>query len=84
MYTSHEPVYAPTRSEGRILRERRVKKKKKPSVALQALFISIAGVAIAIAIIGSGEVGTFLNENRLQYGPINFIGGEAVVNNASK
>ena len=78
--TSREPLYASPRPEGRILRERRVPKKKKPSVALQALFLTIAGIAIAVALIGSGHADTFLSQNRIQYAPINFIGGETIVN----
>jgi hypothetical protein len=82
--TVYKPVYASPQPEGRILRERRVNKKKKPSVALQALLISIAGIAIVIALIGSGQFDAFLSQNKLQYAPINFLGGENVVNNASK
>jgi hypothetical protein len=82
--TSPEPLYGSRQPEGRILRERRVIKKKKPSMALQALFLCIAAVSIAIALIGTGEMDTFINQNRLQYAPINFFGGEAILNRASK
>ena len=83
-YTPQEPVYASSHPEGRILHERRVPKKKKPSVALQALFITVAGIAIAVALIGSGKIDSFLQQNRIQYAPINFLGGETVVNKPTK
>ena len=83
-YTPQEPTYGSPRPEGRILHESRVQKKKKASVALQALFLTIAGIAIAIALIGSGKADTFLQQNRIQYGPINFLGGETVVNKVNK
>jgi hypothetical protein len=79
------PVYVPPQpcmpKEGRVLRERRVQRRRKPSVALQALFLSVAAISIAIAFIGSGQIDSFLSQNGLQYGPINFFGGENIVNN---
>jgi hypothetical protein len=77
---SYEPVYGAPRAEGRILRERRVIKKKKPSVALQALFLVLAAAAIGVALIGTGKIDGFLTQNRIQYAPINYLGGENIVN----
>lgn len=84
IYTPQEPVYAPTRSQARIINERRVTKKKKPSVALQAFFLSLAGIAIAAAVIGTGHISGLLGQGSSQYAPINFLGGVDVVNTGNK
>ncbi|MDR3546805.1 MAG: hypothetical protein P4M11_00780 [Candidatus Pacebacteria bacterium] len=72
MQTSQAP-------QARILRERRVVKRRKPSVVLQALFLTLAGIAIAVAVIGSGEVDALLSQSRFQIAPIKFLGGENVI-----
>jgi hypothetical protein len=74
-------IYAP---EGRIIRERRVSHKKKPSLILTVLFLSIAAISIVVAGIGSGVFDEFLNTEHSTYAPIQYINGENDVINHSK
>ena len=47
------PMYEPE-EQGRIVRERRIIRKRKPSALLQAFLLIIAGVSIVVTVIGSG------------------------------
>ncbi|MBA3789542.1 hypothetical protein H0X32_04115 [Patescibacteria group bacterium] len=69
-------------------RTRVVVTKKKPSLVLSALLLSLAGISIAVAVIGTGKLDVFLNQKKINYYPIQavgeYLGGERVLNNASK
>ncbi|MEK7602545.1 MAG: helix-turn-helix domain-containing protein [Patescibacteria group bacterium] len=70
---AREPVLR--RREG----ARRSKRSSGGSFALKAVFISIAGLAIAIAVIGSGLADRYVREQAKDNAVTNFLGGERTI-----
>jgi hypothetical protein len=77
----YNQAYAP---EGRIIRERRSRRKRKPSGALRAFFIAIMVISLAIATIGSGKVLPFFGNPASNYGPVRYLEGQSAIDRASK
>ena len=63
--------------QGRILRERRVTRRKKPSKLIQGLFVVIALLVISISVIGTGVLDTYIAKYNLDFRPVKFLGGES-------
>jgi hypothetical protein len=79
-------VFAPVKNEyeGRIIRERRVVRRKKPNSFLQTVFVLIAAFAVIITAIDSGKLDNFLSQAHLNFAPIQYLGGESTVIKTSK
>ena len=71
-----QPVLA---AQGRIVRERRVIRKRKPSRVIQTLLLLIGVLAVATAVIGSGKLDPFLSTHNVNIKAIEFLGGESTV-----
>jgi hypothetical protein len=82
-YAGVKDVPTSAEATGRIIRERKVVAKGKPSLALQALLLSIAGLAVVVALIGTGKLDSLFNREHINYAPINYLVGQSSVGKAN-
>jgi hypothetical protein len=72
------------RQEGTIIRERRVKRRKRPSLFIQVILIAVIIASIVVALIGSGKFDSYLSQQRFDYRALQYLGGESTVLNNNK
>ncbi len=77
-------VYQPIPSEGRVIRERRVIKKKRPSAAVRTFLIVFGAVVIGITIVGSGFADSFFQKHGINNALVQHLGGESSFVKSSK
>jgi hypothetical protein len=69
---------------GRIVRERVIRKRGKPSIALQALLLSVTVLVIVVAVLGSGQFDTFIGARLGDFQPLHYLAGQSSFNKVSK
>jgi hypothetical protein len=73
-----------TSQQGSIIRERIIRKKKKPSTVLRTLLLALGGVAIAITALGSGEFDSLIGTSIGTIAPLHYLVGESSFEKVSK
>jgi hypothetical protein len=77
-------MYQPIPSEGRIIHERRVITRKKPSTTLKILLVLLAAVVVGTTLISSGVTSSFLAQHGIQNPAIQYLVGESTLNKLNR
>jgi hypothetical protein len=75
---------ASPRQQGSIIQERIIRRKKKPSIVLKTLLLSLAGVSIAVALLGSGQFDSYVGTSFKNIAPFHYLVGESSFQKTSK